>query len=126
MAKKNQQERKTKSSISAKMVHTSEERRAIGTATKANTIHELLNRTKGASIDELAAASGWQSHSVRGYISGTIKKRLGLKISSTVVDETRYYHITCTGAALRAKQRKSSRLRRVPEPRGVSEGAALI
>ena len=78
------------------------------------------------SIDELAAATGWQTHSIRGYISGTIKKRLGLEINSTVVDETRYYHITYRGAALRAKKRKSSSPKRAPEPRGVSEGAASI
>ena len=43
---------------------------------------ELLGRRDGASIDELQAATGWQPQSVRGFLSGTVKKKLGLALGS--------------------------------------------
>jgi hypothetical protein len=52
-------------------------------ASKTNQILNLLRRKQGASLEEMQAASGWQPHSVRGYLSGTIKKRMGLILSST-------------------------------------------
>jgi hypothetical protein len=57
----------------------------------------LLQRAKGATIDELAAAIGWQHHSVRGVISGALKKRLGLAITSSKEDRGRVYRIAGTG-----------------------------
>lgn len=42
----------------------------------------LLSRPEGASIAELMEATGWQQHTVRGAMSGTLKKRLGLQIES--------------------------------------------
>jgi hypothetical protein len=53
-----------------------------GTLTKQQVCLELLGRPEGACIDELQAATGWQAHSVRGFLSGTIKKKLGLTLSS--------------------------------------------
>jgi len=44
---------------------------------------ELLRHAKGASIAEMVKATGWQAHSVRGAMSGVLKKRLGLTITST-------------------------------------------
>lgn len=44
--------------------------------TKGQIIIKLLRRKKGATINELVNATGWQTHSVRGHISGTIKKKL--------------------------------------------------
>ena len=42
----------------------------------------LLHQADGASIDELSQALGWQAHSVRGAISGALKKKLGLTVTS--------------------------------------------
>ncbi|MGY0794674.1 DUF3489 domain-containing protein, partial [Azospirillum argentinense] len=42
----------------------------------------LLRREQGASLDEIVAATGWQKHTVRGAISGALRKRLGLTIES--------------------------------------------
>ncbi len=45
----------------------------------------------GATASELAAAVGWQVHSVRGFIAGTLKKRAGMRVTATRVDGvTRY------------------------------------
>ena len=42
----------------------------------------LLERAKGATLAELMSATGWQAHSVRGFISGTLGKKLKIKIDS--------------------------------------------
>ena len=50
---------------------------------KAATILELLKRPGGATSKELMKATGWQPHSVRGCLSGTIRKKMGLDVIST-------------------------------------------
>ena len=60
----------------------------------------LLRRENGASITEMAEATGWQSHSIRGFMSGALKKRLGLEvISEKNPSGERRYHV----AALRTE-----------------------
>lgn len=49
-----------------------------------------LARNEGATIDELAAATDWQKHSVRGAIAGTLKRK-GHQITSTKADGIRRY-----------------------------------
>ncbi|MEX6631948.1 DUF3489 domain-containing protein [Hyphococcus lacteus] len=44
---------------------------------KKNQILAHLRRKSGASLEDLAAISGWQDHSIRGFLSGTVKKKLG-------------------------------------------------
>lgn len=48
--------------------------------TKAATIIKMLRRKSGASLGELGKATGWQNHSLRGFLSGTLKKRMGLEV----------------------------------------------
>ena len=55
-------------------------------ASKQSVMIDLLKRKDGATIADLTAATGWQAHSVRGAISGTLKKKLGLAVSSENVD----------------------------------------
>jgi len=52
----------------------------------------LLKRPEGASLKQLLKATGWQPHSVRGFLSGTVVKKMGLKISSIKAEsgERRY------------------------------------
>lgn len=59
---------------------------AIRTGTKQAQIIALLQRPEGASIAEIVEATGWQAHSARGLISGGLKKKLGLPISSEKID----------------------------------------
>jgi hypothetical protein len=50
---------------------------------KAATILDLLKRKDGATLKELMKVSGWQAHSVRGFLSGTVGKKMGLAVTST-------------------------------------------
>ena len=55
---------------------------------------ELVRRSEGATLDELGAVSGWQKHSVRGFIAGFVKKVLGLSVLSTrSADGSRCYRV---------------------------------
>ena len=54
--------------------------------TKQSLLVDLLSRRNGASIAEAVKATRWQPHSVRGAISGTLKKKLGLIVDSETVD----------------------------------------
>jgi hypothetical protein len=60
---------------------------------KLATIIAMLRKTPGASISALCDATGWQAHSVRGAMSGTLKKKLGLKVESVKRDGVRFYRI---------------------------------
>lgn len=53
----------------------------------------LLQSTVGATIEELAEATGWQRHSVHGVMSGVLKKKLGLSITSDKEERGRVYRI---------------------------------
>ena len=50
---------------------------------KTETILELLKRPGGATAKELIKATSWQPHSLRGFISGTLGKKMGLAVTST-------------------------------------------
>ena len=54
--------------------------------TKQAALIALLQRPEGASVAEAAAMLSWQPHTVRGAISGALKKRLGLTIAAERID----------------------------------------
>jgi len=58
----------------------------IRAGTKQAQIIALLQRPEGAAIIEIVAENGWMPHSVRGMISGTLKKKFGLLIASEKVE----------------------------------------
>jgi predicted transcriptional regulator len=66
----------------------------LTSTTKSATVLALLRSRTGATVSEIAMATGWQNHSVRGFISGTVKKKLGLVVGNEMVDGTRRYRIT--------------------------------
>ena len=49
---------------------------------KTSKVLSLLRRPKGAALNELTKATGWQAHSVRGFLSGTLRKKMGLAVAS--------------------------------------------
>ena len=67
--------------------------------TKIERCLTLLTAPGGATIDELQLATGWQAHSVRGFLAGTVKKKLGLILDSKkAVDGARRYRVMQAGA----------------------------
>ena len=62
--------------------------------TKTAKVLALLKRSGGATAKELMKATSWQAHSVRGFVSGTLGKRMGLAVESTKrEDGERQYRI---------------------------------
>jgi hypothetical protein len=51
--------------------------------TKQAQMIEMLKRPEGATVEQIAEATGWQHHTIRGAISGALKKKLGLTIEAT-------------------------------------------
>ena len=62
----------------------------LPSAIKLDQLAGLLARPDGASIADMMAATGWQAHSVRGALAGSLKRR-GLAITSEKVDSIRRY-----------------------------------
>ena len=60
---------------------------------KVGVLVGMLRRVEGATVDDMMAASGWQAHSVRGAISGSVKKSLGLNVTSDKTVAGRVYRI---------------------------------
>src|ERR1700674_4117979 len=60
---------------------------------KQDAVITMLRRPEGATVDEVASATGWQRHTVRGVFSGTLKKKLGLNLASAQEERGRVYRI---------------------------------
>ncbi|MEQ1811578.1 MAG: DUF3489 domain-containing protein [Terricaulis sp.] len=61
--------------------------------TKLDALIAALSAPKGATLAQLMALTGWQVHSVRGVMSGTLKKKRGLSIGSSKTGAERVYRI---------------------------------
>ena len=61
--------------------------------TKQAKVIEALSRPEGATIAEIMEMTGWQEHSVRGFISGAVKKKLGLTVERITEDGRISYRI---------------------------------
>jgi hypothetical protein len=61
---------------------------------KKATVLAMLRKAEGVTLAEIMKATGWQSHSVRGFLSGNLGKAMGLKIvSNKRTDGQRVYHL---------------------------------
>ena len=68
-------------------------------ASKQDAVIAMLRRPEGATVDEVASATGWQRHTVRGVFSGTLKKKLGLTLASAQEERGRVYRIAVSEQA---------------------------
>ena len=66
---------------------------AASNTSKQAMMIDLLRRAQGATMENLLDVTGWQPHSVRGVISGVLKKRLGLAVLSEQQEHGRVYRI---------------------------------
>ena len=62
-------------------------------SSKQDEVIAMLRRSEGVTVDEVASATGWQRHTVRGVFSGTLKKKLGLTVVSAKEERGRVYRI---------------------------------
>src|SRR5438046_9143273 len=72
---------------------------------KHDTLLKLLRQEKGTTLDALVKSSGWQKHSIRGFLAGTVRKKLKLPLISEKIDGVRIYRI---GPAKGSKPAKKS------------------
>jgi hypothetical protein len=69
----------------------------------------MLKLPTGATIAAMMRATGWQQHSVRGFLAGVVRKRLNLKLGSKKVDGERVYKVTGGEKAKSVSRRPSKR-----------------
>jgi hypothetical protein len=62
-------------------------------SSKQGAVMAMPQRPEGAIVDEVASATGWQRHTVRGLFSGTLKKKLGLILASAQEERGRVYRM---------------------------------
>ena len=60
---------------------------------KQSRVIAMLQSPTGTNIAAIMKATGWQQHSVRGFLAGVVRKRLKLKLGSKKLDGTRVYQI---------------------------------
>jgi hypothetical protein len=78
----------------------SAKRRAATSPSKQDVVIQMLRRQSGVSIKDIIAKTGWQPHSVRGFFSGLVKKKLKLPLVSEVgKNGVRRYHIAPRASA---------------------------
>jgi len=77
----------------------------VPAATKSATVMTMLRTGDGATLEAMQQAIGWQAHSVRGFLSGTVKKRMALSLASERSDDgiRRYRIADATAPAAAAK-----------------------
>lgn len=68
----------------------------------------MLRSPAGATVATMMKETGWQQHSVRGFLAGVVRKRLKLKLGSKKVDGNRIYQIA-SGSSGKAGSRQSKR-----------------
>jgi hypothetical protein len=71
-----------KKATGGKPAHQAKPQAPAREGTKKETVLALLRRPQGATLAEMEKATGWQSHSVRGFLSGVLRKKMALKVKS--------------------------------------------
>src|SRR5260221_7701025 len=89
----------------------------------------MLQSPAGGTIAAMMQATGWQQHSVRGFLAGVVRKRLKLKLGSKKVDGTRVYRVASGDSgkpgAGRSKRQSSSAPRAAHQDRACPAGPQI-
>jgi hypothetical protein len=85
--------RKTGKSTSRKQPAPASSKSAARLSTKHDRIIAMLRTPAGATLASLVTATEWQQHSVRGFLAGVVRKKLGLNLVSEMSDKGRVYRI---------------------------------
>jgi hypothetical protein len=80
-----------KAPVGAKSAKSANNGKGARQGSKTAKVLDLLKRPTGATGKDLMKATGWQAHSVRGFISGVLGRKLGLKVTSMVENGERRY-----------------------------------
>ena len=98
----------TKPSQSA-LVHSTTGKVSDAPSKQARVI-EILQSAGGTTIAAIMQATGWQQHSVRGFLAGVVRKKLKLKLESNKVDGKRVYRIDGDGSSKASRPQSKRRV----------------
>jgi hypothetical protein len=98
---------KNTAAVSAKATRASSDQ--VKPDSKQDRIVALLQSPEGATLDVLVKETQWQKHSVRGFLAGTVRKKLKLPLLSVKIDGVRTYRV---GTAKAAKTKKTATARK--------------
>lgn len=100
----------TKPKRNGKTAHRAAAKPKTKATSKQDKVLSLLRRKEGVSIAAIMKATGWQKHSVHGFLAGVVRKKLSLNLKSAEVDGKRLYRVVGgKPAKAPASKRKRSR-----------------
>jgi Protein of unknown function (DUF3489) len=83
---------------------------STGNGTKQDAVLALLREPQGTTIATIRKATGWQPHSVRGFLTAVVRKKLGLTLLSEKPGDERVYRIVAKDVAPKRKSRSARKI----------------